>query len=103
MNIQMVRKTAVAACMALAIVLGISSLLLFVHFHDGDTPASNSHAMTVYLTGSEHHIFLALQCGAYAAFLIGFLLNRRWCVFTDPLEELMGKQRDKMLRDREDG
>jgi len=103
MNAQTVRKTLVAACMALAIALGISSLLLFVHIHGNHTFASNNHGIAIYLPGRQHNIFLALQFGAYATFLIGFLLNRRWRVFADPLEEFMGKRRDKILRNNEDG
>ena len=87
--------------MVLAIALGISSLLLFIHTNSNHTFAAHRHGLNIYLPNHEHTLFIELQLGAYIAFLVGFLLNSRWRVFTDPLDRLAGKQRGEVLEDRQ--
>lgn len=95
MNRQSVRKTVITACIVLAVGLGIASLLLIAYLADNRLPIIGrlgAYGSYSYFANHARAIFLSLQIGCYAVFLIGYYLNRRWRVFADPLERLAAKR-----------
>jgi hypothetical protein len=108
MHIPTLRKSVVVFCLAAAIGMFMSSLCLFYYYHYSDRPnvprpevgriySSNSHGSVVYLTRSENYLLNILVFGGILPVLVGFLLNKRWRVFVDPLEGLSAEERYKVL------
>ena len=113
MKIRTVKKAVIAGCLCLAIGLWFGFFATFFYFHDGHLPrnpqpesgrvySSNNHGSVVYLNKQEDNLLLFLQLGAGVSFVIGYFLNHRWRVFTDPLAGLSQKQRYKILHGRKD-
>jgi hypothetical protein len=113
MTVRNLRKSIVIACMLLCAALGFSSLYLFYYYHDGHLPnspqpmigrvyPSNNHGSIVYLNQSEHDLIVGLQFSILIPLLVGFVLNYKWRVFTDPLEGLSPEQRYKIFHGRND-
>lgn len=108
MTIRVLKKSLVVLSLSISVGMFISSLYLFYLYHDGHLPnspqptigrvyPSNNHGSVVYLTRSENNLLKFLQFGGMIPFLVGFILNRRWRVFIDPLEGLSHKERYKVL------
>lgn len=107
MDRQIVNRTLVMACIVIAIVLAFASLYLITYLNfirPPILPVPNGVMMVTpgisgpgaYLSNHELAIFILLQLAAYATFVAGYFLNRRWGVFSDPLKTFMAKRMNKV-------
>ena len=112
MTLFTLRKSLLIACLVLCAGLFISSSLLFHYYHGGHLPRypqptvgrvypSSNHGSIVYLTRSEHNLLVALRLSGLIPFFVGFILNKKWRVFVDPLESLSPEQRYEILHGRD--
>ena len=107
--IHTLRKFLLIFCLVLTLAFAIAWIYLFNYYHDGHLPnfpqpsigrlyPSNNHGSFVYLTQSENDLLNRLAIFIPMPFFLGFVVNKKWRIFTDPLEGYSPEQRYKILR-----